>query len=223
MKRRTALTACFILLACSFSLIAIGYAQSSLFQLPPQIQGAGGSQRLVFSMPLVIGAGLHNNSNVLNQPTRMEIYDFAKNNPGIHFRGICSTLDLPIGVVQYHLNVLTRAGLLQVHSDGQCRRYFEANAYAEADMQTISLLRHDTARRIIAALLQSSPMLHKNLAQKVGLSSQALTWQMNQLKQTGLIEAEQEGMSVNYALKQPNTASVKLLLNLVNPSSSSQV
>jgi predicted transcriptional regulator len=82
-------------------------------------------------MPLIVSAGLHNNSNVLNQPTRMEIYECAKSNPGIHFRGICSTLDLPIGVVQYHLNILTRVGLLQVHSDGQCRRYFEANTYAE--------------------------------------------------------------------------------------------
>jgi DNA-binding transcriptional ArsR family regulator len=219
MKRRTALTTCFILMVCSISLLSIVYAQNSFLPLPPQIQGASGSHRLVFSMPLVVGAGLHNNSNLLNQPTRMEIYDCAKSNPGIHFRGICSALDLPIGVVQYHLNILTRAGLLQVYSDGQCRRYFETDAYAEADMQTISLLKHDTARKIIAALSQSSPMLHKNLAQAVGLSSQALSWQMNQLKQTGLIEAEQEGMSVNYSLNHANAASVKLLLNLVDRSS----
>ncbi len=216
MKRRTALTACFILMVCSISLLSLVYAQNSLLPLPPQIQGAGSSHKLVFSMPLVVGTGLHNNLNVLNQPARMEIYDCAKSNPGIHFRGICSMLDLPIGVVQYHLNILTRAGLLQVYSDGQCRRYFEADTYGEADMQTISLLRHATARKILAALAQSSPMLHKSLAQKVGLSSQALSWQMNQLKQTGLIEAEQEGMSVNYSLNQANTASVKLLLNLVD-------
>jgi DNA-binding transcriptional ArsR family regulator len=217
MKRRIALATCFILFACSVSLIVSAYAQNSMLQMPPQIQGAGSSHRLVFSMPLVVGAGLHNNSSVLDQPTRIEIYDCAKINPGIHFRGICSTLDLPIGVVQYHLNILTRAGLLQVCSDGQCRRYFEAGAYAEADMQTISLLRHDTARKILAALARSSTMLHKDLAQAVGLSSQALSWQMNQLKQTGLIEAEQEGMSVNYSLKQASAASVKLLLNRVDP------
>jgi len=219
MKSKTALTACFILLACSLSLLTIAYAQSSLLQLPPQIQGAGDSHKLVLSMPLIAGAGLHNNPNMLNQPTRMKIYDYVKNNPGTHFRGICSTLDLPIGVVQYHLNILTHTGLLQVYSDGQCRRYFEANAYAETDMQTISVLRHATARKILAVLAGTNAMLHKNLAQVVGLSSQALSWQMNQLKQTGLIEAEQEGMSVNYSLKQANTATVKLLLALVDSSS----
>jgi predicted transcriptional regulator len=72
-------------------------------------------------------------------------------------------------------------------------------------------------KKTLSALARSNAMLHKNLAQAVGLSSQALTWQMNRLKQTGLIEAEQEGMSAKYALKQASTATVKLLLGIVDP------
>jgi predicted transcriptional regulator len=151
------------MLAFSFTLLTVAYSQSSLPRLPP-IQNEGDSHRLVFSVPLMLGASLHNNSDSLNQPTRMEIYNFVKDNPGIHFRGICSNVGLSIGVVQYHLSILTRAGLLSVYNDGQCRRYFEANAYSEADMKLVSLLRHDTARKILVVLSQNGPILHKDLA-----------------------------------------------------------
>jgi predicted transcriptional regulator len=202
------------MLALSFSLLTIAYSQSSLPHLLPT-QDAGDSQRLVFSMPLMLGAGLHNNSSSLNQPTRLTIYNCVKNNPGIHFRGICNNLGLSIGLVQYHLNVLTNAGLLSVYNDGQFRRYFESNTYGQTDMKIVSLLRHDTRRKILTALSQNSPILHKNLAHRLGISSQALTWQMNQLKQTGLIEAVKEGMSANYSLKKESATALRLLLNLI--------
>jgi predicted transcriptional regulator len=118
-------------------------------------------------------------------------------------------------VVQYHLSILTRAGLLSIYNDGQCRRYFEANAYAETDMKLVSLLRHDTTRKILVVLLQNGPILHKDLAHRLCVSSQALTWQMNQLKRTGLIEALKEEMSVKYALNEKGATALRLLLNLI--------
>jgi predicted transcriptional regulator len=217
-----ALSACLILLAFSLSLVTIAYAQSNLPHLPPT-QNAGDSHRFIFSMPLMLGAGLHNNSGSLNQPTRLEIYNYVKNNPGIHFRGICNNLELSIGVVQYHLNVLTHAGLLSVYNDGQCRRYFEPNTYATTDMKIISLLRHDTARKILTVLSENSPILHKNLAHKISLSSQALTWQMNQLKHTGLIDTAQKENSVNYSLNKENAAALRLLLNLIDHSETKHI
>ena len=95
-----------------------------------------------------------------------------------------------------------RRWLLTVYNDGQYRRYFESNAYVETDVKLILLLRHDTARKILTALSQSGPILHKDLTHRLGLSSQALTWQMNQLKRKGLIEAVKEEMSVKYFLNE---------------------
>jgi predicted transcriptional regulator len=105
--------------------------------------------------------------------------------------------------------------LLSVYNDGQYKRYFELNAYATTDMKMVSLLRHDTTRKILTVLSQNDPILHKDLAHRVGLSSQALTWQMNQLKRTGLIEAMKEGMSVKYALNEESATALRLLLNLI--------
>lgn len=206
---------CLVALALSFSFAAVVYAQSS----PPRmslIQDAHESNRLVFSTTLLLGTGLHGNSGPLNQSTRIEIYNFVKNNPGVHFRGVCRGLGLSVGVVQYHLDSLVSVGLLSVCDDGQYRRYFEFGAFAERDTNLISLLRHDQPRRILTILSQSGPTLHKDLTHKLSMSSQALTWQMNRLKSMFLVDAVKEGMSIRYSLNRETTSSFNTLLRLVN-------
>lgn len=209
------LCVCLVALALSFSFATVFYAQSSLPRLP-LMQDAHGSNRLVFSTTLLLGTGLHGNSGPLNQSTRVEIYNFVKNNPGVHFRGVCRGLGLSVGVVQYHLDSLVGAGLLSVCNDGQYRRYFDFGAFAERDTNLISLLRHDQPRRILTILSQSGPTLHKDLTHKLGVSSQALTWQMNRLKSMLLVDAVKEGKSVRYSLYRENTSSLSTLLRLVN-------
>lgn len=216
MKRNEIISIALIAIVLSFSYLAIAYSQCNNIHFAT-IQDVDDTQRLIFSTPLVIGASLHENSRLLNQSTRMEIYNFVKNNPGIHFRGICDNLDLSIGVVQYHLNLLTTTGFLSVYIDGRCKRYFESKIFAEADMRIISLLRHRTIKSILAFLSQSDSISHKELASRLGISSQALTWQMNRLKETGLIDATKEGMKVKYSLNEEKATTVKHCLSfLVN-------
>jgi predicted transcriptional regulator len=204
-----------VVLALSFSFATVIYAQNSLPRLP-LIQNVPCSNRLFFSATLMLGAGLHDNSGSLNQTTRIEIYNYVKSNPGVHFRGICRNLGLSVGVVQYHLGFLRSGGLLSVFNDGQYRRYFESSVYTERDAKLISLLRHDQPRRILAMLFQNGPTLHKDLTRELCISSQALTWQMGQLKTVGIVEAVKEGMSVKYLLNAENKTALSSLLGLVN-------
>jgi DNA-binding transcriptional ArsR family regulator len=217
LKRKEAFSLCLIVLAFSVSLISIAYSGNSIPNLNA-VQDVDGSQRIFFSMPLVFMACLQGNSTPLNQPSRQEIYTYVTDNPGVHFRGICSALGIPIGVAQYHLSVLVHAGLLTAYCDGQNKRYFESRTYTQTNAKLISLLRHDTARKILVVLSQEGSVLHKDLAKDLGVSSQALTWQMNQLKKTGLIEAVKEGLSVKYFLNEENTAEIRLLLNVAGKS-----
>ncbi len=208
MKQKTALSICLIMLVFSISFVTIAYAGSSIPNLNT-VQDAHGSQHLVFSVPLVIGAGLHGNSTTLNQPTRLEIYTYVTNNPGVHFRGVCNGLGVSVGVAQYHLDVLVQAGLLKAYNDGPNKRYFESRTYAQKDVELISLLRHETAGKILTALAQKGSLLHKDLAHALNVSSQALTWQMTQLKKAGLVEGAKEGLSVRYVLNEKSAASIK--------------
>jgi predicted transcriptional regulator len=216
LNKKAALTIILALLALSMSFAAATNISSSLPDFGVAYQVNSG-EHVAFSVPLVIVVGLHGDSTpLLNQPTRQEIYSFIENNPGIHFRGICDKLGLPIGVVQYHLGLLEKTGFITSHNDGQNKRYFKANIFTESEMKLISLARHESAGQILTILTENSSTLHRDIACSLGVSSQALTWQMNQLKKSGLVNAEKVGVNVKYSLNDSNT--VKLVLTLTNNS-----
>jgi DNA-binding transcriptional ArsR family regulator len=110
-----------------------------------------------------------------NNSTRTQIYNFIKDNPEIQFRGICASLSLPVGLAQYHLGVLVKAGLASFIRDGRYKRFFQSKKFSRKEMLTISLLRHKTAKRILEALLNKKQMSHGELAGEVSITSQALT------------------------------------------------
>lgn len=126
-------------------------------------QHLGSLQQLSDYAPVVLGASLHSNATQpLDQPTRLQICSYIKENPGVHFRGISDALGLSVGVVQYHLGVLEHAGLITAHIDGQNKRFFEHEAYTKKDMTLISLAQ--------------SSAYHKDIMHSLGISPQALSW-----------------------------------------------
>jgi len=174
-----------------------------------------GAKPFLLSVPLMFGVGFREDSRLLNQSTRIEIFNFVRNNPGTHFRDICDSLGLSIGVVQYHLELLTRSGLLSVHRDRRYRRYFESGRFGKTEITTISLLRHETSGMILAVLSERGSIFHKDLALKLDISSQGLTWQINRLRKTGFIGAVKEGMKVKYILNEEYASTVRRCLGLV--------
>ena len=69
-------------------------------------------------------------------------------------------------------------------------------------MQTINLLRHKTTRLIIEVLLHKKEMSHSRLADEVEITSQALTWQMNTLRNTRFILQVNDGLKTIYSIDQ---------------------
>jgi predicted transcriptional regulator len=172
-------------------------------------------QPIALSVPLVFGMGLHEEqTSLLNQSTRMAIYNYVKNNPGTHFRGLCDNLGLSVGVVQYHLTLLAKAGLISVYNDKRYRRYFKSKRFGETEMRVISLLRHETAGRILILLAENDAIFHKDLAFKLDLTSQALTWQINRLRKMGFVDNANEGMQVRYLLNEEVAKTVKQFSDL---------
>ncbi len=197
MNQKVALAVVLTALTLSVCFIAAASASDRPYFFS-DIQHIGSLQELSASIPIVVGTTLH--SNPLDQPTRHEIYSYIKDNPGVHFRGICDGLGLSVGVVQYHLNVLEHAGLINTVTDGQNKRYLEHSAFTKTDVQLTVLMRHNTTAKILVILAQNGSALHRDIACCLGISSQALTWQMNQLKNEGIVSAEKAGVNVRYSL-----------------------
>jgi len=157
---------------------------------------------------LILEAAYSRDAAFLNQSTCIQIYQFIVNNPGVNFRGICSALTLPVGVVQYHLAVLLRGGLISNRRDGRSRRFFEAKKFSSVEMKIISFLRRETAAKILRILHDEGSEAHGRLARRLNVSSQALTWQMRQLKDEGLVKSMADGKSVKYFLAEEHLPTI---------------
>jgi predicted transcriptional regulator len=180
-----------------FLTCAAPYNNNQLLKISKlQIEGA-----IPFSAwPIFSNTAYDNASALLNQTTRMEIYNFIKSNPGFHFRALANSLNLPIGVLQYHLGLLFNKGLVSTYRNGRYKRYFESKKFTELEMQIISILRNGTSGKILVTLLNTLQITHKDLAAQLEISSQALSWQMNHLDNTGLIQRSVEVLNVKYSL-----------------------
>jgi DNA-binding transcriptional ArsR family regulator len=149
--------------------------------------------------------------------TRTTIFNFVSANPGVQFRAICSSLGLSIGVVQFHLAVLQKAGLVVSIRKGKYKRFFQAGKFSRRQMETIATLRLNTVRDILRALLGKQKVSHHELAVEVRISSQGLTWQMNRLRASGLVEETRDGLNVTYNLPQMQVSAVTQAINITSP------
>jgi len=156
-------------------------------------------------------------TSVFNNSTRVAIYDFIKANPGVQFRGICTQLGISIGVAEFHLGILKKAGLISFFRDGRYKRFFESKKFSQKKIELISLLRHDTAKSILKTMLDEKQVSHSELAYQLSITSQGLTWQMNQLKKEGIIQENRENTKVTYSLEDAYMPLLTELVNLIEP------
>ena len=134
--------------------------------------------------------------------TRAEVYNFIDANPGIQFRGICAGLDIAIGTAEFHLGVLKKAGLISFLRDGKYKRFFVTKKFLLREMKLISLLRHETLRKILERITNETTVSHHELASQLSITSQGLTWQMNRLREEGIVKENKDGIKVTYSLNE---------------------
>lgn len=204
MKLKSALLALLLvcLLACSFA---------ALIQKQKDLDAFSGTTALtIFMSPHSLSAfssafsftgAVAEKAPIPNNSTRTAILDFVNANPGVQFRAICGNLGLSVGVVQFHLAVLHKAGLIKFIRRGKYKRFFAAGRFSKRQMETIAHLRLSTVKNILRALLEGKQVSHRELAGRLSISSQGLTWQMNRLRETGLISETRNGLNVRYSLE----------------------
>lgn len=171
---------------------------------------------LAFPTSFTVNAPAMSSQPSFTNSTRMQIYDFINENPGVQFRAICAGLSIPVGLAQYHLGVLVKAGLVSFVRDGKYKRFFVSNKFSKRQIAAISMLRHKTAKRIVEALLNKKQLSHGKLASEVCITSQALTWQMKALKNTEFVLQVNEGLKTIYSLNESSEHLLKTYLAIIN-------
>lgn len=172
---------------------------------------------------LIIGIGLNVFSDYfqpveskveLQQETRSNIYSLISKEEGIHLREICRRLDKRMGVIQYHIYVLERAGIIKSQKDGRYRRFFLNGQEDRTERNAIlSLLKRPTTCKIIVFIFEKQEISHAELAQRLGISSQAITWHIKKIQKQELIFSEKQGKQKIYHLNPEYESLIRELLN----------
>ena len=153
--------------------------------------------------------------SLISNSTRIEVYNFVVANPGIQFRGICTGLCIAIGTAEFHLGILKKAGLISFVRDGKYKRFFVTKKFSVKEMKLISLLRHETTREILKTIAAEKTVSHGKLASDLYITSQGLTWQMNRLREQGIVQGNCTSTQVTYSLNEIYVQSLPELLCII--------
>ncbi len=83
---------------------------------------------------------------------RKDIYNFIKKNPGVHFRKISRSLNIPASTLSYHLGYLVKRNLLSKESENGYLRFYISQKIGKNDKKLFNILRETVPRNIILYL-----------------------------------------------------------------------
>ncbi|ODS41248.1 MAG: hypothetical protein A7315_06765 [Candidatus Altiarchaeales archaeon WOR_SM1_79] len=126
--------------------------------------------------------------NLLKNAVRKQIFEYIKENPGIHYRAILNGLDLPIGVLSYHLNRLEKAQFVKSRQDGMFRRFYMRGPKTE-----VQFFLSEIQESILNVIKKNLGISQSKIGEKINVSRKVVNYHVNILSQAGLIFVETRG------------------------------
>lgn len=142
---------------------------------------------------------------------RRRIYQFIVENPGTYLREMERVLNLQVGVLQHHLNVMTRQDMLTTEDDGHRVMYFSAGTRTLEERRMLASIRLRTPRRIVIQLLREGVQTPGDLVEAQHLTKGAISFQISRLVAKGIVTEECGHGRKSYRLSNPQTA-IRLLV-----------
>jgi predicted transcriptional regulator len=125
---------------------------------------------------------------LMEQGTRQSIYEYIKEKPGVHLRGIKKDLGLSMGVLNHHLRRLEDEEFIKSKQERQYRRFYPYY-YSMADSPLLS-----PAQKTVYNLIVENPGISPTLAAKrLEKSRRNVYNHVNALEEMGVIRTKKEG------------------------------
>ncbi len=186
------------------------------------------------SMVTISGTGkkfsrsAYGTGDVLTQSTRNAIYENIQANEGTHFRKICRDMDRKAGVVQYHISILEKKGLVKSIQNGRYKCFFvtakgrdPTRLFEKKDELTfeqksmrekvIAATKRETPRKIISYLSKNPNSRHQDIAEICAVTPQAITFHCQRLQGLALIDSYKVGRQKFYVLTESVTQIIPYL------------
>ena len=148
---------------------------------------------------------------VLELNVRKNLYNIIEKFAGCHFREIERISKLPTGNVKYHLDYLSKHGLINEVKEGNNLRYFPKNFNSE-NKKLMGLLRQKSIRKILLFILIHDNCNHEDIVKDVKLSPSTVSWHLKKLEENEIIGFTKNGRKTNYNILVNKEEIVKLLI-----------
>ncbi|HJQ93685.1 MAG TPA: winged helix-turn-helix transcriptional regulator [Candidatus Thermoplasmatota archaeon] len=159
---------------------------------------AGAEWRRIFASAFMPLFSRQQPSEALQHEARRTVMEAVRSDPGIHARAAHLRTKLGLGSVVYHLEVLERSGHVFSYRRGRERRYFPAGDIVRADAPRIAVLRHATAKAILAEVTVGRATTQAGIARQLGMSPSLVGWHASRMVEAGVLATQRQGRTVRY-------------------------
>lgn len=129
----------------------------------------------------------------LDLESRRRIYDLIRARPGTFLREMERELGMQVGMLTYHLRVLTEAGLVRTEGEGNRLCYFPSEGFVLNDRKILSHLRNRSTRAILMHALDRGAITFTDLRSALGISRSTLSYHLKRLSEAGLLVISRTG------------------------------
>jgi len=126
--------------------------------------------------------------NGLKLQTRRKIYDFIKNNPGLHYREISRKTMIPKTTLNYHLNYMKKLQIIEIKLEGKYKYVYPKDKVGKHDKQILQLLRKKTPCLIFLHFLFFTFFSQKDLCKELGITSSKANYYIQKFLDMDILE-----------------------------------
>ena len=155
----------------------------------------------LIKMLLYFGYRHITDKTVLDNRMRLEIYSRIRDHPGTIAPVLAKDLDMNLGTVRYHIEMLQFTGKISSISNPGFIAFFEnPESRSILERKLLAHMRNETKVKIFQFLKHSPDSSRQGIADHLGLSGPAVTWHMNQLMDDLIIVTIRDGKCIRHSL-----------------------
>jgi predicted transcriptional regulator len=127
-----------------------------------------------------------------------KILQYISDNPGCHLRQIKRELNMAMGTIQYHLNLLEKQGKISSERHNLYKYYFPIGLFEQNERDILKILNQETAREILLSILEKKNPTQTDIANTMQITSPSINWHLKRLLELGLILEIRDGKFKRY-------------------------
>ena len=128
------------------------------------------------------------NKKILNQHTRIIIYNYIAENPGLHIRKLSRNLKISKNNLEYHLDCLKKNDIIIIKKEKGYSRVYITKKIGLNEKEVIKFLRNDTTRKILVCILWRFGCSLKELSEHLEKPPSSIFFHLKKLIENDILE-----------------------------------